>query len=153
MHKSIVFSLALLGFAVSTVSIASPKADIRQLEDQFNAAYAANDFDKYFGYYAHDAIFWFPDGRTDVPRYKKMWSDYLKTGAGIKAATISDMHIRFSPRGDVAIASYVLRLTTQEADKKEHTEDHQESDVWFKTDGGWKVTHVHYSDVPVPTKH
>jgi hypothetical protein len=47
----------------------------------------------------------------------------------------------------------VLRLTTQEADKKEHTEDHQESDVWFKAGGGWKIAHVHYSDVPVPTKH
>jgi ketosteroid isomerase-like protein len=153
MLKSTLFSLVLLSFALAGVSIAGPKADIRQLEEQFNAAYAANDFDKYFSYYADDAIFWFPEGRTDIPRYKKMWSDYLKTGAAIKAATLSDVHIRFSPRGDVAIASYVLRLTTQEADKKEHTEDHQESDVWFKANGGWKIAHVHYSDVPVPTKH
>ncbi|HWJ33694.1 MAG TPA: nuclear transport factor 2 family protein [Steroidobacteraceae bacterium] len=134
-------------------SVAGPKADIRQLEQEFNAAYAANDFDKYFGYYAEDAIFWFPEGRTDVPKYKKEWSDYLKTGAAIKGGTTSDMHIRFSPHNDVAIASYVLHLTTQEADKKVHSEDHQETDVWFKTDAGWKIAHVHYSDVPVPTKH
>jgi ketosteroid isomerase-like protein len=63
------------------------------------------------------------------------------------------MHIRFSPHGDAAVASYLLRLTTQDADKKVHTEDYQETDVWFKTEGGWKIAHVHYSEVPKPTKH
>lgn len=31
-------------------SFAGPSADIRRLEDDFNASYAANDLDKYFGY-------------------------------------------------------------------------------------------------------
>jgi hypothetical protein len=26
-------------------------------------------------------------------------------------------------------------------------------DVWFKTEGGWKIAHVHYSEVPKPTEH
>ena len=138
---------------MSSQCIAGPKADIRQLEQESNAAYAANDLEKYFGYYTDDAIFWFPEGRTDVPSYKKEWSDFLKSGGGIKAGTTSDMHIRFSPHGDAAVASYLLRLTTQDADKKVHTEDYQETDVWFKTEGGWKIAHVHYSEVPKPTKH
>ena len=125
---------------------------IRQLETDFNAAYAANDLDKYFGYYAEDAIFWFPEGRTDVPKYKKEWSEFLKGGGAIEAGTLSDMHIRFSPHGDAAIASYILHLTTQEANKTVHTEDHQETDVWFKSADGWKIGHVHYSDVPVAAK-
>jgi hypothetical protein len=41
-------------------------------------------------------------------------------------------------------------LTTREADKKVHTEDYQESDIWFQTDAGWKITHVHYSKSPRP---
>jgi ketosteroid isomerase-like protein len=153
MYKPAFFSFVLLCVGASASSVAGPKADIRQLEQESNAAYAANDFEKYFSYYADDAVFWFPEGRSDVPRYKKEWSDFLKSGAGIKAGTTSDMHIHFSPRGDAAIASYVLHLTTQEADKKVHSEDHQETDVWFKTDGGWKIAHVHYSDVPQPAKH
>jgi uncharacterized protein (TIGR02246 family) len=153
MYKPGLFSFVLVCLGASASSFAGPKADIRQLEQESNAAYAANDLEKYFSYYADDAVFWFPEGRTDVPSYKKEWSDFLKTGAGIKAGTTSDMHIRFSPRGDVAVASYVLHLTTQEADKKVHSEDHQETDVWFKTDGGWKIAHVHYSDVPQSTKH
>jgi ketosteroid isomerase-like protein len=62
------------------------------------------------------------------------------------------MHIHFSPKGDTAVASYVLHLTTQEANKTVHTEDHQETDVWFKGADGWKIAHVHYSDVPPPAK-
>ena len=157
MHKpsmlnSALLSLLFLGLTASAPTLASPKADIRQLEQDFNAAYAANDLERYFGFYTDDAVMWFQDGRTDTPSYKKMWADYLKTGAAIKAGTTSDMHIRLSPRGDVAIASYLLRLTTIDADKKEHTDNYQESDVWFKTEGGWKITHVHYSDAPKPKK-
>jgi hypothetical protein len=51
---------ALLLAALSTFARADSKADIDQLEKDFNAAYAANDLDKYFGYYAADAILWFP---------------------------------------------------------------------------------------------
>ncbi len=42
---------------------------------------------------------------------------------------------------------------TKDADKKVHTEDYQETDVWFKTEGDWKIAHVHYSAVPKPAKH
>jgi hypothetical protein len=53
----------MLGFAA--LANAGPRADIVKLEEDFNAAYAANDLGKYFGYYAGDAILWFQDGRTD----------------------------------------------------------------------------------------
>jgi ketosteroid isomerase-like protein len=72
--------------------------------------------------------------------------------ADIKAGTLSDMHIHFSPKGDTAVASYVLHPTTQEANKTVPTEDHQETDVWFKGKDGWKIARVHYSDVPPPAQ-
>jgi ketosteroid isomerase-like protein len=153
MHKLAFLSLLICCLGAPALGIAGPEADLGQLEQEFNAAYAANDFDKYFGYYTNDAIFWFPEGRTDLPSYKKEWSEFLKAGGGIKAAVTSDMHIKFSPLGDTAVASYVLRLTQREADKKVHTENYQESDVWFKTDAGWKIAHVHYSAAPKPVMH
>lgn len=152
MDKSALLFMVFLCFGAPAPSVAAPQAEIRQLEQQFNAAYAANDLDKYFGYYADDALLWFPEGRTDVTSYKKEWSEFIKSGAGIKAGTLSSLHIKFSPQGDTAIASYVLHLTQQEADKKVHTEDFQETDVWFKTDGGWKIAHVHYSAAPAAKK-
>jgi ketosteroid isomerase-like protein len=152
MKISTLCSCALLAFGLSALANAGPKADIRQLEQEFNAAYAANDLDKYFGYYADDAILWFPEGRTDIPSYKKEWTEYIKGGAQIQSGTVSDMHVRFSPQGDTAIASYLLRVKTMAADKKVTDEVFQETDVWFKVAGGWKITHVHYAQ-PLPPAH
>jgi len=144
----LLWSLALTMAVSSTLAIAGPSADIRQLEQDFNAAYAANDLDKYFGYYFDDAILWFQDGRTDIPSYKKEWTALIKSGMQIQAGTTSDMHIRFSPKGDAAIASYLLHLKTKKADQTITNEVFQETDVWFKSGSGWKITHVHYSDAP-----
>lgn len=142
------YSCALLIVGLATLANAGPKADILQLEQDFNAAYAANDLGKYSGYYADDAILWFQDGRTDIPSYKKEWTAFIKSGAQIQSGTTSDMHVRFSPQGDAAIASYLLHLKTKKADQKVTDEIFQETDVWFKMPGGWKITHVHYSDAP-----
>jgi ketosteroid isomerase-like protein len=141
-------SCALLMVGLATLANAGPEADILRLEQDFNAAYAANDLDKYFGYYSDDAILWFQDGRTDIPSYKKEWAGFIKSGGQIQAATTSDMHVRFSPLGDAAIASYLLHLKTKKADQTVADETFQETDVWFKAAGGWKITHVHYSDAP-----
>jgi ketosteroid isomerase-like protein len=153
MKLSTLYSCALLFFGLSALANAGPLADISQLETEFNAAYAANDLDKYFSYYSDDAILWFPEGRTDIPRYKKEWSEFIKSGGQILDGTLSDMHIRFSPLGDTAIASYLLHLKTREANQNVIDEIYQETDVWFKgaAGGGWKITHVHYSPAPAPT--
>jgi ketosteroid isomerase-like protein len=135
-----------------TFARADSKTDIDRLEKDFNAAYAANDLDKYFGYYSDDAILWFPEGRTDVPSYKKMWTAYIKNGAQLQAALLSDYHVKFSPQGDAAIVSYLLRVKTLEADKKATDELFQETDVWFKGTAGWKISQVHYSPAP-PAGH
>ncbi len=144
-------AIACAFFLCSALAFAGPKDDIRKLETEFNAAYAANDLDKYFGYYADDAVLWFPEGRTDVPSYKKMWTAYIKSGAALKAATLSDYHVKLSPQGDTAVASYLLHVKTLGADKKVTDEDFQETDIWFKARGAWKIVHVHYS--PAPAQH
>ena len=153
MLKAVFVSLLAWSLAAPALSAADSIADITQREQDFNAAYAANDFDKYFGYYTDDAVFWFPDGRTDVPGYKKEWREFLDSGAGIEAGKVVGLEVRLSPRGDTAIASYVLHLTQREANKKVHTEDWQETDIWFQTPGGWKITHVHYSPAPKPARN
>ncbi len=151
MKLSTLYSCALLLFGWSALANAGPKTDISQLETEFNAAYAANDLEEYFGYYSDDALLWFPEGRTDIPSYKKEWTEFIKSGGRILAGTVSDLHVRFSPQGDTAIASYLLHLKTQETDKKVTDEVFQETDVWFKAAESWKIAHVHYS--PAATAH
>lgn len=150
MKFALLFSCALLLAGASAAARADTRADIDKLEKDFNAAYAANDLDKYFGYYSDDAVLWFPEGRTDVASYRKMWTAYIKSGAQLKSAELSDYHVKISPQGDAATASYLLRVKTLEANKKMTDELFQETDVWYKAAGGWKVAQVHYSNAPAP---
>jgi ketosteroid isomerase-like protein len=152
MRIALLCSCVLLLAGAPAIARADTKADIDRLEKDFNAAYAANDLDRYFAYYSDDAVLWFPEGRTDVPSYRKMWTAYIKGGARLQACTLSDYHLKLSPQGDTAIASYLLRVKTLGADKKMTDEIFQESDVWFQSAGGWKIAHVHYSPAP-PAEH
>lgn len=135
MKSSALHLCALLLLGLPALANAGAKADIQRLEQEFNAAYAANDLDKYFGYYSDDAVLWFPEGRTDVPSYRKMWTEYIHGGAKLQSATLSDTHIKLSPQGDTAIASYALRVKTLEANQKVTDETFQETDVWFQSAG------------------
>ncbi len=121
---------------------------ISDLEERMNAVYAANDLPSYFAYYADDFTQWLPEGRTDLSQYEKEWTAFIGSGGRIESAQPLDMHIQISPSGDSAVASYVLHVKTRSPKGQVSDEDFQESDVWFKRDGVWKVVHLHYSPAP-----
>jgi ketosteroid isomerase-like protein len=122
--------------------------EIRGLEQKVNAAYAANDLPAYFAYYAADCTQWLPEGRTDLEKYKKDWTAYVSAGNRVQATEISDLYVQISPSQDAAVASYLLHVKTKLADGQATEEDSQETDVWFKRDGVWRVVELHYSAVP-----
>ena len=122
--------------------------EIRDQEERMNAVYAANDLPKYFAYYADDFTQWLPEGRTDLSQYKKEWTAFIGSGGRIESAQPVDMHIQISPSGDSVVASYLLQVKTRSPKGQVSDEDFQESDVWFKRDGVWKVVHLHYSPAP-----
>ena len=122
--------------------------EIRDLEERMNAVYAANDLPNYFAYYADDFTQWLPEGRTDLSQYKKEWTAFIGSGGRIESAQPVDVHIQISPSGDSVVASYLLQVKTRSPKGQVSDEDFQESDVWFKRDGVWKVVHLHYSPAP-----
>ena len=62
-----------------------------------NASYAANDLPAYFAYYSPDFTQWLPEGPTDLPQYKKMWTAFIKSGGGVESVQLSDMHVQIRP--------------------------------------------------------
>jgi ketosteroid isomerase-like protein len=121
---------------------------IRDLEEKINAAYAANDLPSYFSYYAADFSQWLPEGRTDLPTYQKDWTKFIQGGARVQTATLSDLLIQVGPSGDTAVASYILHVRIHNAKGEVSEEDNQESDVFFRRDGTWKIVFLHYSPAP-----
>jgi len=89
-----------------------------------------------------------PEGRTDRPTYQKQWTGFIHGGGGVESANYSDLHIQVRPTGDTAVASYILRVRTRSAKGEVSEEDNQESDVFFKRGGVWKIVFLHYSPAP-----
>ena len=124
------------------------ESHIAELEAGFNETYGANDLARYFAYYADDAVLLFPEGRTDVASYRKMWTELVEGGTVLAGVKLSDMVIRVSPSGDEATASYLIRVDTRTPDQKVSSDNYVETDIWLQRKGQWKVAHVHYSAAP-----
>jgi ketosteroid isomerase-like protein len=150
MKRKLAFlSVVLLSAGVLVLSANAPADDIEKqindLEVKINGAYEANDLPSYFSYYAPDFSQWLPEGRTDLPKYQKDWTRFIEGGAKVESAKFSDMKIQTGPGGDTAVASYILHVRIRNAKDVVSDEDNQESDVFFKRDGLWKVVFLHYS--------
>ena len=140
------FVVVSIAFATRCVAQQpTTEKEIVDLENKMNAIYAANDLPKYFEYYAPDFTQWLPEGRTDLPQYKKEWTAFVQSGGRIQSNEISDLHVQIGPGGDTAIASYLAHVKTRSEKGKVSDETFHETDVWFKRDGGWKIVHLHYS--------
>ncbi|MBS1840924.1 MAG: nuclear transport factor 2 family protein [Acidobacteria bacterium] len=160
MNRKTIIACSLLVLALSVIVLmksyaqpASAEQEIRDFEKRANAAYEANDLAKYFSFYADDFTQYLPEGRTDLPAYKKEWTDYIGQGNRVEKVELSDMQVQIGPSGDSAVASYILHVRTKLKDGKITEEDNQESDVLFKRNGQWKVVFLHYSAAPKQDAH
>jgi ketosteroid isomerase-like protein len=127
---------------------AEPEQEIRQLEADINAAYAANDLPKYFAYYADDFRGLFPEGPTTLAEYRKEWTDFIHSGGAIQSFTYTQLQVQVSPGADAAVASYRASVKTKNPGKDPTVEKYLETDVFFKRAGQWKLVEVHYSLEP-----
>jgi len=144
--------LLCLPLGALATEIGPVEKEIAGLEQTFNQVYAANDLAKYFAYYADDLVAMFPDGRTDLKSYRKEWSEFINAGNRLTANTVSGLIVRVSPLGDEATASYLVEVRTKLKTGKLTVEHFQETDLWLKREGTWKVAYVHYSAAPAPKK-
>ncbi len=148
-------AVVMTSMALSASGSASPisvAGQIHKLEDQVNAAYAANDLPVYFSFYADDLRALYPDGPTTLPAYRADWTAFIKGGGAIESFKDTDMHIQVSPGGDVAVASYLASVRIRTPGKGVATSSFSETDVWFRRHGRWKIVEIHYSENPMPQK-
>src|SRR5215468_10936634 len=141
MIRSFVWLVAFL--AAVPAAAQSPAA----IEQQYNAAYAANDLPTYFSYLADDFGQWLPSGRTDKASYQTSWTRFITGGGKVLSAELSDVQVKVSPAGETAVVSYLLHVKTQSS-RGTADETYQETDVWFKRNNQWKVVYLHYAAAP-----
>ena len=148
MIRSFVWLVAFLAAVPAAAqSPAALEQQIRDLEQKYNAAYAANDLPTYFSYLADDFGQWLPSGRTDKASYQTSWTRFITGGGKVLSAELSDVQVKVSPVGDTAVVSYLLHVKTQSS-RGTADETYQETDVWFKRNNDWKVVFLHYAPAP-----
>lgn len=141
----ILFAVIALIVLPPVIFAAEPEDEIRALVVEFNHAYLQNELDKYFDFYADDATLWFNSGRSTLSAYREGWYELIDAGGGVRKNTLSDIRIQMSPGGDAAIATYQVEVQTEYPGNNLSSQQAHETDVWFKTADGWRISHVHYT--------
>lgn len=141
--------IALISFSAMAAHHESENAELYAAIEAFDRAYATNDVETYFGFYADDATVFFYGARQDVDAYHEEWIALMAAGGGVEMNEMSDLQVQVMPSGDVAIATAFVDNRTRAPDGTTTTVRAFETDVWLKTDGEWKVISLHYTDIPV----
>lgn len=118
-------------------------------------AYAANDVETYFAFFADDATLMTNGGRIQpVAEYHDGWAKLIGGGGGVVSVDAdAPRTVRLAENGKTAIvltegipATY--RFPDPSNDGEFNTVDNvwTESVVWSNFDGTWKIEHFHYHD-------
>jgi ketosteroid isomerase-like protein len=114
-------------------------------------AYGSIDVPTYFSLYADDLTWWGPGGRSTKAAYLKSWTESVKTTGGLKSAEPDDLRIQVAPEGDLAVASYVLKVTRNNpSETRPANVMYQMSPTLIKRSGKWQIVHLHFQTVPQP---
>jgi ketosteroid isomerase-like protein len=145
------FVIVLMSFSVMAehhgVKKGAENAALHAAIKAFDHAYANNDVEDYFSFYADDVTAYFGDGRVDIAAYHKMWIDLMAAGGGVELNEMSDLQVQVMPSGDFAIATSFIDNRTRSPDGTTSTSRAFETDVWQLIDGKWKIVSLHYSAI------
>ncbi len=136
--------------AAEPTNLVSAEQEVRESVIAFNRAYEMNDLDAYFLFYQSDATLWFNQDFVSLENYKKDWDRLVESGGGVEKNIVSDLEVKVNPGNDAAVAAYRLEVQTRMPDGQVTRDLSQESDTWFKTNGEWRIAHIHYVSQPQP---
>lgn len=142
--------IALQSFSALADHHGSGDSDLDTAINAFNHAYANNDVETYFDFYADGATVYFYGARQDVAAYHEEWIDLVEAGGGVELNEMSDLQVQLMPGGDVAVATSFVDNRTRAPDGTTSTVRAFETDVWQKIKGEWKIISLHYSVIPPP---
>ena len=155
--KLLIPALSLVGFLALATTPATADEDIAAIidaaETAFNQAYADNDLETYFSFYASDATLMTADGQLQtVQQYYDEWSALIAAGGGVTAVDPNHPRtIRVIDDSTVIVlfndfAGSYRYPTETPGEFVSDTAIWTETDVWSLVDGAWKVVHIHFHD-------
>jgi ketosteroid isomerase-like protein len=136
-------------------SASGPDTEVSEVRDviaTLTRTYGSNDIEGYFALYAPHLTWWGPGGRNDKASYYKSWTESVQKTGGLAGAETDDLRIQVAPKGDLAVASYLLKVTRKNpGENRPPTVTYQMSPTMIKRGGKWEIVHLHFQVVPPPT--
>jgi ketosteroid isomerase-like protein len=139
--------IALISFSAMAEHHGMEDTDLHAAINAFDDAYANNDVEVYFSFYADDATVYFYGARQDISAYHEQWTALMEAGGGVEKNDMSDLQVQVMPSGDVAIGTSFIDNRTRSPDGTTTTSKAFETDVWQKIDGEWKIISLHFSEI------
>jgi ketosteroid isomerase-like protein len=144
----------MLSIVLSAIPLFASAGDYKAVETEvlglgkaFNDAYANNEVDTYFSFYAKDVTLYYFGERQSLGEYNKEWHEMVAAGGGVVRNDISDVQVQVLPGGDAAVATYFVDNQTRSADGEVTAAKAFETDVWQKAHGEWKIISLHYCEI------
>lgn len=158
--KSVFRAWSLTGLVVFAAAPALADERIAAIidaaETAFNQAYADNDLETYFSFYADDATLMTSDGKQQtVKQYYDEWRALIEAGGGVIEADARHPRTIRVIGDHTAIVMFndfpgTYRYPTDTPGEfVTVTSVWTETDVWSLVGGEWKIVHVHYHDATV----
>lgn len=153
--------LAAAGLAgaaeAATANTSGADADGERLSRAICDAYAKNDYEKYFSFFADDiTIFRGPAGRWTKTDYYTLWSRRIGEGGGVTSADIEDLRVQRSPSGDALVCTFFMHCNVRFPNNTPPPGAatkiiYNMTEVWFRRPQGWIMTHMYWSVQPQPS--
>ncbi len=86
-------------------------ADLYAAIHAFDRAYANNEVEKYFSFYADGANVYFGNARVDIDAYHDMWTELMAAGGGVELNEMSDLKVQVMPGGNAAVSTSFIAST------------------------------------------
>jgi ketosteroid isomerase-like protein len=141
-------AISLISFSAMADQHGGAANEVKNAVEAFNGAYATNKVDDYFSYYTDDASLYWEGARQNLSAYHEQWAGMIEAGGGVEKNDLSDIQVKVMPGGNIAIASYFVDYRLRTPDGEVIESKAFESDVWQKVDGAWKLTSLHYTEIP-----
>ena len=122
-------AIVLMSFSAIAEHHGDENADLHAAIKAFDHAYANNEVEKYFSFYADDATAYFGNARVDIAAYHEMWTELMAAGGGVELNEMSDLQVQVMPGGDGAVATSFIDNRTRSPDGTTSTSKAFETDV------------------------
>ncbi len=138
------------------VDKAAARAEVDAAVTGMYRAYAANDAEGYFDYFAGDAMMLTMQGVEEpATEYREQWSGIIAAGGGVVEYDPDfPRSIRLSDDAKTAVvsvagipASYRFPDASNPGEFNPASYKWAETLVWTIINGNWKLVHFHYADV------